>query len=159
MHILRLHRLAATLALIAFLAGIASAANFSFTGTFSQDDDQLQFFTFTVNAASTVTLRTWSYGGERTPPGKRFLQGGFDPFLSLFNSTGFLIAENGVGVATEQSTGLALDTYTLVSTESDNQPKWPDVHKRIYRTRERQFCRPTLILPAHTIYRPTLYVQ
>jgi hypothetical protein len=56
MSILRLYRLAAVPAVLALLAGISSAADLSFTGTFSQDD-QLEIFTFTVNTGSEVIGR------------------------------------------------------------------------------------------------------
>ena len=138
MHILRLYRLAAAVALIAFLAGIASAANFSFTGTFSTDD-QLQAFTFRVDSPSTVVARTWSYAGGTNAAGQGIPRGGFDPILSLFDSTGTLIGLNNDGtgfVATDPHTGAAFDsylkmtslapgTYTLVLTQSDNGPNGP----------------------------------
>jgi hypothetical protein len=122
-------------AVLAFLAGIASVADFSFTGTFSRDD-QLQLFTFRVDTTSTVIMRTWSYAGGTNAAGQVIPRGGFDPFLSLFDSSGTLIGENDNGtgfVATDPHTGAAFDsylqmislvpgTYTLVLTQSDNQP-------------------------------------
>jgi len=137
MHILRLYRLAAVLAVLAFLAGMASAADFSFTGTFSQDD-QLQLFTIQVDTPSTVLMRTWSYAGGTNAAGQVIPRGGFDPVLSLFDSTGMLIGENNDGtgfVAVDPHTGAAFDsylplvlspgTYTLVLTQFDNEPNGP----------------------------------
>ena len=50
-----------TFVLVSFFAsmGAAQAANFSFTGIFTQDDD-VQLFSFVVGAPSTVTLLTYS---------------------------------------------------------------------------------------------------
>jgi hypothetical protein len=137
MHIPRLHRLAAVPAVLAFLAGISSAADFSFTGTFSQDD-QLGVFSFQVNTPSTVLMRTWSYAGGTNAAGQAIPRGGFDPIVSLFDSTGALIGLNNDGtgfVATDPHTGAAFDSYlqllllpgsyTLVLTQSDNSPNGP----------------------------------
>src|ERR1700694_5566745 len=109
MRTLCLYRPAAILAVLAFLAGIASAADFSFTGTFSQDD-QLQVFTFKVDTPSTVLMRTWGYAGGTNAAGQMIPRGGFDPILSLFDSTGMLIGlnEDGTGfVAPDPHTGAA----------------------------------------------------
>jgi hypothetical protein len=137
MHTLCLNRPAAVLAVLGFLAGIASAADFSFTGTFSTDD-QLQVFTFKVDTTSTILMRTWGYAGGTNVAGQVISRGGFDPVLSLFDSTGMLIGlnEDGTGfVAPDPNTGAAFDsyltriltpgTYTLVLTQSDNSPNGP----------------------------------
>lgn len=89
----------------------ASAADFSFTGTFSQDDD-VQIFNFSVGAPSIVTLRTYSYAGGIQADGNVVSAGGFDPILALFDATGVLIAENddGPGVPSDPTTGARFDT-------------------------------------------------
>src|SRR5262245_47769873 len=90
---------------------VAQADNFSFTGSFTQDDN-VQLFNFTVGALSTVTLRTWSYAGGNNSAGNAISRGGFDPILALFNATtGALIGQNddGSGVPTD-ITGVAYDT-------------------------------------------------
>jgi hypothetical protein len=126
------------------LAGQASAANFSFTGTFSQDD-QLELFQFTAPSAL-VTLQTFGYAGGTNGSGSVIPAGGFDPYISLFDATGglgagsLLVASNndGVGVATDPTTGAASDslltlttliaghTYVLVLSQFDNTPNGPD---------------------------------
>lgn len=65
--------------LVAFLLPIPSFADFVFSGSFTQDDNML-FYQFTVAAPSTVTLESFSYGGN----GSTVPAGGFAPVLSLF---------------------------------------------------------------------------
>src|SRR5271166_7001129 len=95
---------------------------FSFTGTFTQDD-QLELFQFTAPSAS-VTLRTWSYAGGTNAAGHLISPGGFDPVLSLFDATGGLMSsspltasnDDGAGVGTDLSTGNAFDSLLLLTT-------------------------------------------
>jgi hypothetical protein len=124
-------------------AGVASASSFSFTGTFTQDD-QLELFQFTA-PSNNVTLRTWGYAGGTNVNGQVIPAGGFDPVLSLFDASGgllsssLLVATNndGAGVAADPSTGNAFDsllnlttlagtTYVLVLSQSDNLANGPD---------------------------------
>ena len=81
------------LAIISFNA--SAATNFSFTGTFSADDD-VQLFNFTVAGPSTVSLLSYGYGGgtQQDVNANVVLAGGFDPILALFDNTGLLIATN-----------------------------------------------------------------
>ncbi len=76
----------------------ASAANFSFIGNLNHDD-AVQEFNFEVEgAAREVTLRTWSFAGGTNAEGQVIQAGGFDPVVSLFNSsTGALISFNDDG--------------------------------------------------------------
>ncbi|WON74229.1 DVUA0089 family protein [Nitrosospira sp. Is2] len=76
----------------------ASAANFSFMGNLNHDD-AVQEFNFEVEgAAREVTLRTWSFAGGTNAEGQVIQAGGFDPVVSLFNSsTGALISFNDDG--------------------------------------------------------------
>lgn len=125
--------LAVTAALL-FGAAPASAANFSFTGTIAQDDT-VQFFNFSVGAASTVTLLTYSYAGGVQADGNVVAQGGFDPILSLFDaSTGLLINSNDDGLSSQVGTdiitgftfdtflqsALGIGTYTVAVSQFDN---------------------------------------
>jgi hypothetical protein len=91
----------------------AQAADFSFTGSFRQDDD-VQLFSFNVGASSpNVLLRTWSYAGGVNAAGATIARGGFDPILALFDSTGARIGQNddgGSNVAVDLS-GARFDTY------------------------------------------------
>ena len=119
------------LALMAGLAGNASAASFSFTGTFSADDD-VQLFNFTADGTSLVTLRTYSYAGGVQADGNIVSAGGFDPILALFDSAGNLIDQNddGSAVPVDPNTGAAFDTelslileagdYIVAVTQFDN---------------------------------------
>lgn len=94
-------------------ASLASAANFSFQGTLTRDDE-VQLFTFSVGSTSAVTLRTWSYAGGVNAAGTTIARGGFDPILALFNSSGVLIDQNddgGAAVPADSVTGENFDTF------------------------------------------------
>jgi hypothetical protein len=98
-----------------FAANIANATptDYSFTGNLA-NDDQVQFFNFSVAAPSTVTLRTWSYAGGTNANGQAIAAGGFDPILALFDDTGLRINQNDDGgflVAADPVTGMHYDTY------------------------------------------------
>ena len=119
-------------------AGVASAGNISFTGTFSHDD-QLEIFLFTA-LSSSFTAETWSYAGGTNAAGHTIAAGGFDPVLSLFDASGGLSAisplvktnDDGAAAAIDLTTGNAFDsiltvgtlnaghTYALVLSENDN---------------------------------------
>lgn len=95
-------------------ASPAMATDFSFTGSFTNDDD-VQLFGFTVGAPSNVTLRSWSYAGGVNAAGQTIARGGFDTILALFDSTGALVNQNDDGgcgtVAADALTGACFDTY------------------------------------------------
>lgn len=126
------------LSVIVALVGTAVGADFSFVGAFAQDDERRQF-TFTLLQQGTVLLRTWSYAGGVNAMGVRIEGGGFDPTLSLFDSTGLLLATNRDGgcdkVAADRVTTWCWDAYVamplpkgaylLVLTESENTPLGP----------------------------------
>jgi uncharacterized protein (TIGR03437 family) len=111
----------------------ALGADFSFIGAFAQDDERRQF-TFTLIQPGNVLIRTWSYAGGVNSAGTQIEAGGFDPSLSLFDSTGLLLATSRDGgctkVAADPVTTLCWDavvaaplptgTYQLVLTESEN---------------------------------------
>jgi len=94
----------------------ANAASFSFTGTFSADNN-VQLFNFSVGAISDVTLRSYSYAGGTQADGNIVSAGGFDPILALFDSTGALIDQNdddATGtVAADPTTGNRWDTFLV----------------------------------------------
>jgi hypothetical protein len=108
-------------ALVIGVLGITSsakAADFSFRGNFPADDT-VQFFNFTVNTGSDITLRSLSYAGGTQADGTVISRGGFDPILSLFDaSTGTRIAQNddgdasnvGIDPVTEQTYDTFLQT-------------------------------------------------
>ena len=94
-----------------------AATDYSFTGTFAGDADVLKFV-FVVGAASTVTLRSYSYAGGTMADGTIISAGGFDPILALFDSFGTKIAEYDDGpesVPADPATGLHYDTNLVVS--------------------------------------------
>jgi hypothetical protein len=94
-------------------AAPAHATDFSFTGNFATAND-VALFNFSVGAASTVTLRTWSYAGGVNAAGDVIARGGFDPILALFDSTGAFIDQNddgGFNVAADSVSGNHFDTF------------------------------------------------
>jgi hypothetical protein len=109
------------------------ASSFSFTGSFTTDD-QLQQFSFNLAAPATVTTVTFSYAGGTNQLANIIPAGGFDPWLSIFDSSGNLLAsvDNGSGLPADPVTGASFDSliseslaagsYTLVLSQSDNQP-------------------------------------
>lgn len=114
-----LRSLKAVAVALAFVAPVtAQATDFSFVGTFQQDDEH-QLFSFTVGAPSTVTLRTWSYAGGVNAAGATIARGGFDPILALFDSTGTNIGQNDDGgfanVAGDAVTGRPWDTFFTIN--------------------------------------------
>lgn len=117
-----------------FLSALtANATNFSFNGEFQHDND-VQLFTFTVDAISSVSLRSWSYAGGTNAAGQSIAQGGFDPILALFDSTGARVGQQDDGgcalVAADSvtnrcwdtffTTTLAAGTYTASVSQYDN---------------------------------------
>jgi hypothetical protein len=134
MESLRGWRSVLVIAALALCGGQAFGASLSFTGTFSTDD-QLQQFTFTLSGTMTVTLRTWSYAGGTNQASMVIPRGGFNPWLSLFDSGGNLLqsVDNGTcGQVAMDTTGNCSDSfisqsllagmYTLILSQSDNQP-------------------------------------
>ena len=85
-----LGRFGGFLATVCVSVATATAGSYSFTGTFSTDD-QLQLFQFTAPSASTM-LRTWGYAGGTNAAGTVIPDGGFDPVLSVFDATGGLVS-------------------------------------------------------------------
>ena len=95
-------------------ANPAQAANFSFRGNFTKDND-VQLFNFTVGSPSNVTLKTLSYAGGTQADGTIVSRGGFDPILSLFDGSGNFITNNDDGkfpdVGTDSVTDETFDTF------------------------------------------------
>jgi hypothetical protein len=109
-----LKRLSIILAATSFtFATGAFATDFSFEGEFSQPNEVAQF-NFIVGENSDVLLRTYSYAGGVNSAGNVIAQGGFDPILALFDSTGQLVGQNddgGSNVPADLATGSRFDTY------------------------------------------------
>jgi hypothetical protein len=131
---------AAAMLALAVCATGAQATNLSFTGVFNHDND-VQSFTFTVNSASTVTLRSWSYAGGVNAHGDTIARGGFDPILSLFDSAGDKLYEQDdatcSGAAADAMTARCYDVnytsalapgmYTVTVQQYDNVAAGPNL--------------------------------
>lgn len=138
MHPCRLSRLSWALIALCLVAGPARADVLSFNGTFTQDD-QLEVINFTLATAGDATFRSFGYAGGTNGAGTAISAGGFDPWLSLFDSTGLLIGQNNDGagfVPADPNTGSAFDSYftdaglsagsyVLVLSQADNGPNGP----------------------------------
>jgi hypothetical protein len=140
--------------LLAFLGPISTspAADFSFRGAFATDD-QVQLFEFNLATASTVELRTFSYGGGTQADGTVVLAGGFDPVVSIFDGSGLLLDlvddDETFSVPADPNTGLARDSllsdifdagdYTVALTQYDNLPLGPGLADGFLRTGDPDF--------------------
>lgn len=91
-------KLIATLALC-LVSAAAQATDYDFSGTFAKDNDILRF-NFSVGAASNVTVFSSSWD-----------DGGFDPILAIWTSTGTKIyqQDDGGNTGTTYSNGVAYD--------------------------------------------------
>lgn len=110
---------------------VMEASNITLEGLFTLDDN-VQLFDMAVATSGTVDIRTYSYAGGLTSTGRAVPSGGFDPILTLFNSAGMFLTDNdeGIGVATDPSTGEAFDarittnltpgSYIVALTQFDN---------------------------------------
>ncbi len=88
----------AGLALSLASAAHAVPMNFSFQGTFTQDDE-VQLFNFTADGSSTVYVVSYAYGGGTQANGTVHARGGFDTILTLFDSTGAFVTDNDDGAS------------------------------------------------------------
>ncbi len=125
----------------------ARAADFSFSGAFTSDDN-VALFSFAVadGPVSLVTVRTSSYA-----------TGGFDPVLSVFRGNGLLLADNddvnlGIPasvVPADPTTGQRSDSfleidlvpgvYTLALTQYDNFAAGPNLSNGFLRAGQNNF--------------------
>lgn len=133
------------------LPASAVPTDFSFSGTFSRDD-QVQLFDFTADGVSTVTFVTWSYAGGINAAGQTIARGGFDPILAVFDSTGLLVGQNddgGASVPIDPVTDAAFDTYLslvlpigsyqVAVMQFDNQAIGPNLSDGFDRTGQADF--------------------
>jgi hypothetical protein len=144
--------------ILALTAASTFAGSFSFTGTFTQDDD-LQSFFFSISSNTTITLRTYGYAGGTNFAGTNIARGGFDPILSLFDNAGNLINVNndgGCGVVNQDSvTGACWDSYISTSlpaglyravlSQSDNSANGPTLADGFQRAGQGNFTGPAFI--------------
>ncbi len=156
------HSLAKTLVLGTVFSLSTWAANFSFTGTFTQDDN-VQLINFNVGAPSNVTLRSWGYAGGVNAAGATIARGGFDTILALFDSTGAFINQNddgGANVGADSVTGARFDTfltaalgagsYTVAVMQYDNFAIGPNLSNGFVRQGQGNFT-PSLAGAACTV--------
>lgn len=152
--------------LSAILTGTqAFGASFSFTGTFTQDDQQAQFI-FTLNSPGSVIVHTLGYGGGTNFAGSVIPAGGFDPILTVFQGTGptaSLFNNNNDagcpppgGLNQDPVTnacwdsymtlaGLPAGQYTLVLTQSDNGANGPTLGDGFGRDGQGNFTGPAFL--------------
>jgi hypothetical protein len=98
----------------------ADAANFSFTGNFTHDND-VQLLQFSIASATSVTLNTLSFAGGTNAAGTPIAGGGFTPYLALFDGTGNMLNQTtgkqpcggGNPAAPDAATGACWDEYFL----------------------------------------------
>lgn len=120
------------------ISPLARAGGISFVGALDHGNPNDVFLaSFSLAAAGTVTIRTWSFGGTVDAPGgvnlsgRVITAGGFDPYVSIFAGTGpsaTFLASNDDGLcppghaapvcadSTLVSGLLATGTYTLALT-------------------------------------------
>ncbi|HEY3439100.1 MAG TPA: DVUA0089 family protein [Paludibaculum sp.] len=137
---------------------LTQAASFSYTGNFRQDDNR-QSFTFALNSPSTPTIVTLSYAGGTNAASQQISRGGFDPFVSLFDSNGLLLGVQNDGgcpaVGQDSVTGACWDAfltsplpagnYTVVLTEADNSPNGPSLADGFSRDGQGNFTGPAYL--------------
>ncbi|MEO7497578.1 MAG: DVUA0089 family protein [Massilia sp.] len=129
---MKIKSIAALLALCSAFSS-AHAANISYTGQFANDNDVV-LINFTIDALSTIGLRTWSYAGGVNAAGTTIARGGFDPIIALWDASGAYIDEQDDALCpkaakdavTQQcldinfSKKLAAGTYTVSLTQWNN---------------------------------------
>jgi hypothetical protein len=99
-------------------AGVAAAGNISFTGTFSQDD-QMAVFLFSAPSVNTI-VRTWGFAGGVNAMGSAIPAGGFNPFISIFDTTatgGALTALSPLLDTNDDGPACPVNTPNCVSTD------------------------------------------
>lgn len=121
------------LILLAVSAFSLSAGSFSFTGSFTSDD-QVQLFDLSLSSTSVVTFETLSYGGGTNSALATIPPGGFEPRLTWFQADGaFIGSDHGehcsdtnsyLGACDDAYFSGPLDagSYILALTEDGNDP-------------------------------------
>lgn len=149
------------IALALCAAAVSSAANFTFSGQFTRDD-QVALFSLQVGAPSNVTVQTLSFAGGINALGDPVPNGGFAPVLSVFNPAGLLIGSDFGGGggpcglrAIDPVSGFCWDaylslflspgTYTLALSQDDNLPLGPFLSDGFTRQGEGNFTGPNFL--------------
>lgn len=133
----RLFRLAFIAVILSSAQAAASQITTSYTGTFIVDDD-VRLFPLHLDAATRLTLVSFSYAGGINGAGQVIPRGGFDPVLALFDLGGILLAQNddgGASVPADAITGATFDSflrldlaagdYTIALLQFDNEALGP----------------------------------
>jgi hypothetical protein len=149
---MRIHALSVLLA-ATLLGSAASATSFSFTGVFP-GDDAVQLFSITADGVSNVTIQTYGYAGGVQADSNLVLDGGFDPILYVFDSTGAIVAFNddGIGVPADPNTGGTFDakvsqvlpggSYTVALVQFNNLAVGPNLSNGFVETGDSFFTGP-----------------
>lgn len=108
---------------------VASAADFSFVGSFAKDNGKAGF-TFTLGTAGTVEFVSLGYAGGVNSAGASIAAGGFDGVLSVYDVSGFNIGTGDDGTVVDPITTFARDpllsltlaagSYSVYLTQYDN---------------------------------------
>lgn len=100
----------------------ASSLSQTYAGTLDSESGtagSVVLESFSLTALSDVTIYTTSYGGGMNLDGTTAGPGGFQPSITLYNNTGFVVANQSASFSpianTDPSTGLKLDGYLLDS--------------------------------------------
>jgi Family of unknown function (DUF5689) len=111
--------------LIAILGSRVPAHAQFYSGAFVLDNDKA-FFPF-ASTGGVTTIRSLGYGGGVSSHGNVVAPGGFDPILSLFDSSGqFLFySDDAFDLDSNISVPLSAGNYTAVLTQFDNFPNGP----------------------------------
>jgi hypothetical protein len=101
-----------------------NATVFSYSGNFTQDDN-VMLFNFSLLSNSSVNISTSSYAA-----------GGFDPTLTLFDSTGVFIDQNQDISSIDNFDSFMSDTllagsYIVALTQYDNFPIADDINNKL----------------------------
>ncbi|MEM8742936.1 MAG: DVUA0089 family protein [Pseudomonadota bacterium] len=98
------------LAALSLTAPMAGAATFSFTGTLTTPVREVQIFSVILDAPGLLTATSYSFAGGTNAAGEVIPNGGFHPYLHLYDAGGQWIASNRNGrPVAEPGTGLAWD--------------------------------------------------
>lgn len=137
---IRAGKVRAAVALACLMAGAPGlyGQTSSYTGQIVNDDDERVFYV-TLTAPGVLTAQTFSYAGGTNAGGALIPRGGFDPTLSVFDSTGNLVGINKnrgcTGSNADAVTGACWDAYLapslpagvyrVILTQSENLPNGP----------------------------------
>ena len=80
-------RVSALCFVVALFASFAAADTVSLTGNLPSANTDFQYV-FTLTTSSSVTVKTWGFGGGVNAAGTAISSGGFDPLVALFSGSG-----------------------------------------------------------------------